>query len=236
MNGDDANADPTLGHARDGYAQVQEVIRFVDTKAGVLLGLVVLVTLVPVHAVQWIAGDAERLKACIELSRVWLFSAWGIFGLSVAGLVLGEASLWMAMECVAPRGRGPAKASVLFPVTTDAKELANIGRKLKRGMTAGDILGEYEDQLKRSGMILAIKMRRLGWAAFCFKMQMAAYVGASIWALLVYTLSEHPSKAVSPSAATSAPLVAAREPVSPPAPNPADPRDSVGTVPGKVAP
>src|SRR4051794_8119336 len=56
----DSTAEQTLQHAKDGYKNSQEVIRFVDTKTAVITGLSTLIAGSLVAILKWsIESDAE---------------------------------------------------------------------------------------------------------------------------------------------------------------------------------
>lgn len=174
MNANDRNA-LTLEHVKAGYTHTQEVIRFIDTKAGALLGLAAIITFFPLYLIQWLLDHPEGMKICLSLAENWAKASYGIWVCFVAGLACGIISVWLTVDCVIPRGRGNAKATVLFPVTFDPTEVALLGRKLRQGFTPNGILDEYETQLTRSGYILGAKIRKLNRAAFWFKTEMIAY-------------------------------------------------------------
>ena len=86
--------DTTLAHAKSGYSNAQEVIRFVDTKTGVMTGLVSITTAAPVAFFQWSAGIDEKLAANIlNVFKDHRIAAEVLFYGFLIGMALGAGSI-----------------------------------------------------------------------------------------------------------------------------------------------
>lgn len=91
------NAELTLEHARTGYANAQETVRFVDTKSGVMTGIVTITTGLPLVLMQWLLSADNSLSGpisqaiptsqrCIVLAGVAI--AFGLLGIFFGSLSL----------------------------------------------------------------------------------------------------------------------------------------------------
>ena len=180
----------TLEHAKTAYTNVQENIRFVDTKAGALTGLATLITGLPVLVLQWITTEQStentqwhiaNLADChpIVLPLVSLIFAGGI--------ACGVLSLWLALDCTTARPPSKkGKTTVLFPLAADMSNRFRIIRRLKNGMSDPEIAKEYQTQLLRVGFILAKKSCKLRRAVKWFQVQMALYGAGAIGLTWIY--------------------------------------------------
>lgn len=189
---DDTLMDQTREHAAAGYTNVQETIRFVDTKAGVLTGLAAVITGFPVFAMQWLADrepeSAPTLSDLIERYPA-IMTTW--ICLLVAGMACGCISLWLALDATTARppsakvlAKGQRcrratsrkrRTTVLFPVGSRYGDAKYVLQNLREGMTACAINKEYARQLLRVGSILERKMRKLRRAVAWFQIQLLVY-------------------------------------------------------------
>lgn len=91
------NVELTLEHARNGYANAQETVRFVDTKSGVMTGIVTITTGLPLVLVQWLLSPDNTISGPISqgipASQIcaWLAGAAIVCGLG--GIFFGSLSL-----------------------------------------------------------------------------------------------------------------------------------------------
>lgn len=169
----------TLEHAKAAYANAQETIRFMDTKAGALTGLSTIVTGLPILVLQWITeqqsvdGSRWQISSLVECHPIILPVLSVVLG---AGAFSGVVSLWFALDCIS--ARLPSKRrrpTVLFPMVGDLGSRSAIVRKLRNGLTHASILDEYKTQILRVGFILSQKALALSRAMRWFKLQMAFY-------------------------------------------------------------
>ena len=175
----------TIEHAKAGYANAQDVIRFLDTKTGAVMGLVTLSIGLPMLFGQWLAGLGEgsqfSLRALMAGSRLLCEISAGIAGL---GFTAGAVALLYCLHGLnarTPFGRG--KVPILFPMFDPTGKTNAAHRsfaRLRRKITNEEIIAEYEMQLRRTGSILHEKMRCLRFAVRCVEFQIVAYFFALI--------------------------------------------------------
>ena len=96
-SGGPRNFDLTHEHARIGYQNAQEAIRFVDAKTSIMTGLVIVTTGVPFLVLQWLLNKDNSASAALF---TWLRQAKllvpveeGILLFMIAGVTLGCLSL-----------------------------------------------------------------------------------------------------------------------------------------------
>lgn len=88
----------TLNHAKAGYANSQETIRFVDSKTGILTGIVLVTTGIPFALLQIIpfkdeTGSMSFATWIKARESVELISVYALFGLAVLAIFFGVMSL-----------------------------------------------------------------------------------------------------------------------------------------------
>ncbi len=179
----------TVEHARAGYANAQDVIKFIDTKSGVVTGLITVMLGLPFVVIQWLAEQGDdamlSLRRISEQSPVWSCASLVVL---VLGLFSGLIALWSALHGLLPRSpAGRAAVTVLFPMFDPQKGKARARRslaRLPRGLSHKQILREYQHQLFRVGQILHEKTALLHKTGNFFKLQIALYV-VSLFLLLM---------------------------------------------------
>lgn len=180
----------TLDHVKVAYANAQETIRFIDTKAGALTGLLTLAVGLPIWVVQWLseqqAEDAALhvgLDKCEPYILIIGFLAWS------CGIMAGVISLWLVLDCISARLPSRRRKSVvLFPMVSGHHSAYAIARRLTAGMSTQNIIGEYRTQCLRVGAILAKKVIKFNRAMLWFKAQIAAY-GVGVLAIILLYLN-----------------------------------------------
>lgn len=180
-------------HAAVGYANAQETIRFLDTKAGALIGLVTLVTGLPLVIIQWILDKDDTSPVCLSSlqgNHPILTNTLAV--ILFAGLAAGVVSLWNALEVTVARPAShkrksreitcskhhshKRRANVLFPVGDHYNDRAYILRKSYNGLTTSEVNQEFGSQLIRVGNITGKKIRYLRNAVCAFKFQLVLNV------------------------------------------------------------
>lgn len=180
----------TLEHAKAAYANAQETIRFIDTKAGALTGLLTLAVGLPIWVVQWLSEQqAEESALHIGLEKCEPYILLAGFFAWACGIMAGVISLWLVLDCISARlPSGRRKSVVLFPMVLGHHSAYAIARRLTVGMTTRDTVGEYRTQCLRVGAILAKKVIKFNRAMRWFKAQIAAY-GVGILAIILLYLT-----------------------------------------------
>ncbi len=183
-------------HAKDGYANAQETIRFVDTKAGALIGLVTILTGFPVLVAQWVLDkEASHPFSFQNLYTTHPKTSACLFFCLFGSLICGLISLYCALDAITARPTShkvkkcrKIRATVLFPINGGTKDTAYLVRAAREGMTNRDVALEYGAQLVRVGSILNKKIKYLRCSVSCFKAQLGFIIlcaGAAI-ILFVY--------------------------------------------------
>lgn len=179
----------SLDHAKAGYANSQEVIRFLDTKAGALIALATGAIAFGVLTVKWFL----ELGATSSLSVAWFvqnsphlfcFAACAV----CLGVLVGAIAIWCCLHSLNARppkfdrahGKRPP---ILFPLFNpkDRTQLRSAHRsfaRLRRPLHGREIAAEYELQLRRIGTILHEKVCCLRSAVRFIEGQLILYVVA----------------------------------------------------------
>ena len=174
----DAKLERTLEHARKGHGNAQDVIKLVDAKNSVFIGLSTLAAGFVFALLKWsleLPADRGNLGTFLSAypgSRLWLLLPVGVT--LIAALLCIGFCVWSTIARARPENLHH-KVTVLFPAypkpsTEIAHEYFQIS--LRDGMTEAEVLAEYEDQLRVLGMILGQKLRFHRWAALTFLVQL----------------------------------------------------------------
>lgn len=189
-----------LEHAKEGYKNAQEIIRFVDTKVGVFTGFAVL----GIGFVLQILKEFFSLPDSIRIQilsifpehQIWLYM---ILLILAGSLFCGIYSLWHGIAALVARPPRPnSKPTILFPFYSesesdweDAKQCVS---KIKSGLTEEQIAREYEIQILNVGSILCKKVDFSRKAATWFKWQVVTIsiaAGLFIFLLLCFGNFHH---------------------------------------------
>jgi len=175
------NPEGTLAHAQASYANCQDIIKFIDTKTGVIIGLVTLLLGLPLLVVKWLleqeSGALISITAITEQSplRSIVSLVILIFGIGAELLALINGA-WVLLARPSDTRAGTV---ILFPMFDPVKaklEATESLMRLHRGLATTDILLEYEVQLYRLGQILHEKVRHLRRSIWCFAFGITLYV------------------------------------------------------------
>lgn len=170
--------------AKAGFENAQEQIRFIDTKVGIAVGLLLVLLPGQLGIVGWFlseGGDDTKhgfarhfIDTC---PRCWLSTALVGVGL-LGGMLLACLALYHGISCLVPRGpKGYGKSgpfqnefqpNVLFPIYTPDQcgAACEHFKKLSDGVDDDFVLAEYQHQLEQLGRILHKKFDAM---KTCFK-------------------------------------------------------------------
>jgi len=146
-------------HAKISLSNVQETIRFIDTKVAGAMGFVAVVLGFA------ISRETLARQLCAKKDiPLWAASVeWVLLGISLVLLIL---AIKEAKDTLSPRVQPIEKSKdtiwTLFPLTTsiDENELnGTLHSRMTKGMDEDDILTEYADQLTINGYVQTEKMR-----------------------------------------------------------------------------
>jgi hypothetical protein len=192
-----------LEHVRLAYANTQEIIKFVDAKIGVLIGLITLTTAVPLLIFQWVAGRDSALIFSVQDFTRQSCLACELFIISgLVGTALGGLGVFFAMQGLIARQPPQHSRSVLdqtkdfwraftrkpkisFPRTTflfplhDPKDRTAANTffpSLLDGLDLQQILDEYAFQVEQIGAILYLKVHYQRCAVRLLQIQLIAYI------------------------------------------------------------
>ena len=190
---DDIAFDRTLAHAQAGYANLQDIIKFVDAKTGVITGFVTLTLGAAVAALQWIFDRQPGDTFCYaEITARTPLLALTAVALAAAGIAFGVLALLNALNGLQARVKfDNSRLTLLFPVFPAAR--IRVARRcvarLKGGLSSKEILEDYEAQLLQAGRILYDKAHYLGRATLFFKWQLLLNCMAAATIVLVSAAS-----------------------------------------------
>lgn len=172
-----------LDHLRTSHANAQDVIKFIDTKTGVVTGLVSLALAFPFLLGQYFVGesfDSSRWQLLYESHPTLSISVFTAFSWS---LTCGVVSIYCSLVSLMARPPSlwdkpieieKARFCILFPFHAAAH--ANHARayysKITGGLTNKELLGEYEYQLEQLGSIVERKIYWHRRAATLFVLQL----------------------------------------------------------------
>lgn len=156
-------------HLAAGYSNSQSVVRFLDTKATAVVGIVPIILGALAGITSWILGDADWLNYMWDAE--WSNCYWVVHVLLVVGtlllcIVTAVGAVWKAMHALSPRDNGKARPSILFPYIPYRKHSDGVGGThpfLQRvdlfvsEVSQKDELDDYRSQLIRMGEIVAEK-------------------------------------------------------------------------------
>jgi hypothetical protein len=206
----------TCAHFKDGYKNAQDAIRFVDTKTGVITGLIMLTTAAPFGVLKWSASLDEKYHASLVYFEQNHNSVYElILGGCILGITVGICGVMFGVEGLAPRS--PKKyyqgiigtfvrwmdiirrrhkkkndrppVSVLFPFYKEKDEIAAAKHfhRAAKGLSEDDIIQEYAQQVGQVGRILCLKIESNRHSVLCFKLQLWIYLITSVLAYLAVT-------------------------------------------------
>jgi hypothetical protein len=164
----------SLEAAKTGYGNAQEVIRFVDTKVGAALALLVLLIPAPLVFVGWQLGleksNSQLIWSGFDRSflQLW-FLASGFISLFSGGFA-SVVSVIHGINCVSPRAprkhgenrlfHNEWKPNVIFPIFApkDTEAAKKHFSSLAEGWDRRKMVADYSDQLLEVGRILDEKL------------------------------------------------------------------------------
>lgn len=175
-----------LDHAREGYRNAQDIIKFIDTKSGVLTGLSGVTAGGVIESLKW-------FFALTQQSRFEILHSDHAHLVVVA--LLMEVSLTCCAGCffcvvtsvVARPPRQFQRYTILFPFLPlkNRRGAALYYRRIAKGMSREEIAREYQCQITAVGEILARKVLWHRRAVKCFVAQVLAILaGAGMLAWL----------------------------------------------------
>jgi len=214
-------AEQSLEHARNGYQNAQDVIKFMDTKFGAIIGLSVILCGFILQSLASFLQLPESTQAGVRMLMEKHAAETRFLSLCVAlSLLCGIGCIVSAVSGVmarAPRGtsrwlkilasigiishlpkRKKYKHTVLFPFWTDSNKAVRSFCRISRGLSHKEISEEYVSQLWNVGAILKKKIAWVRWATRAFIAQTIFLVAAAFCLGSVMYASYGQQKAVSP--------------------------------------
>ena len=166
-----------LSHAKDGYKNAQEVIKFIDAKSVFFAGSAVVLLGFTLQLLKQYFELPAELKAQLQYAAD--YHPYGFLVINVIAafsMFFGVLSLWSSIFSLV--GRPPIKDSehvqtILFPFFTGKSNETVVCQKIVAGMTEEEVGQEYACQIRNVGLILQQKLRRNRVAAWMFLVQIA---------------------------------------------------------------
>lgn len=194
---DRSSNEPLAGgikHAEASYKNAQDVIKFIDTKAGVIAGFAFIGIGVILQGIKTLLNLNEEMQTqIVEMSKLHPAYVIILCGASLLSIILGLLCIWYVVRCVTARPPSIAsklKHTILFPIFNENKDYGfarSYFEKIEAGLTPREIAEEYSAQLLNVGAILYKKIMLQRRAAMVFLAQLVglAITGA---ALLLFSL------------------------------------------------
>jgi len=168
-----------IKHAESGYKNAQDVIRFIDSKAGVIAGFTSVGLGVMMQGIkEFLCLNKDIQDSIVAILKLHPVCAVVLFTFCVLSIGLGIVCLICVVQCVtarAARMNSKLKHTMLFPFYDATKDLDSARlhfEKLERGLTHKEIADEYGVQLLNVGAILHQKMKFQRWATNAFLAQL----------------------------------------------------------------
>lgn len=204
-----------LEHAKAGYTVAQETIKFIDTKTGIMTGVLVITTGLPFLLMNFVASDegkdtkelllAHPIFTCLIAFALLLGLAFGTMSLmsGTNGLMartpvrgdvqerglFSEAFLFLLCKLrLKQRTSPPFTITSLFPLYPPDRTTEALQRFSCIGggsYSSYDVLREYEVQIGTIGSILNRKVERNRDAVRWFELQLLSYALAMSVAIIL---------------------------------------------------
>lgn len=186
-----------IDHLKTAYASSQEVIKFIDTKSNILIGLSTVAGGFATTLLKWALELDPKMSASWEsvygLNQEWAVNSLVLLALSLCSfLILVLCCLFSVLSRKAPQG----KLTLLFPVArkesltwkqrwarfTSNKKAPRVSHKdlIRNSVFSLDpdrILEEYAEQLTAVGKIIEHKLNHNRWASVAAVAQLAFLAG-----------------------------------------------------------
>ncbi|MCB1225715.1 MAG: hypothetical protein KDK99_07905 [Verrucomicrobiales bacterium] len=175
--------DKLMEHLRASHTNVQDVIKFVDTKTGALTGLVTLLSTLPFFIIRYFTGEEFDITKwenpfpnypyfpMAGLSLLTLSFTGGLVSIccSLMSLTARPPSRW-----IKPKTSHSDQFCILFPFYTpkQAEHAHEYFSKIVTGFTQNELLAEYVYQVEQLGSIVERKVRWHRRAAIGFYVQL----------------------------------------------------------------
>lgn len=187
--GESLESDEVVEHLMRGYDNTQQVVQFMDAKAGVVIAMAIGVLALLSGIVSWLydRSGEEQLLECIVRHPIGL---WSTLILGFCSALAGVVSLKFAFKTVRPNGLPKEEHfGILFPVVEKPWEnefaVGYLDEFIRSG-TRGALLQDIKRQMLAMGGIVHTKIGRLksaiGWLLWqtCFLVGFMAMVVAMI--------------------------------------------------------
>ena len=170
-------------HLSTGYENSQSLVRFLDTKAIAVLGVVPIVLGVLGALFKWQHEMVSLDQLCnvVGLTMTVMILIVMLL-LALFLLFLSCRTVHCVFSAVNPRGQGKAKPAVLFPA--QGKEFLARLKLFTELPIQNDAIEDYERQLSRMGEIVAVKFQKVGEAIRCL-MHLFIWAGIAVAVMLM---------------------------------------------------
>lgn len=172
-----------MEHLRASHTNVQDVIKFVDTKTGALTGLVTLSLTFPFLLFRYFTGDNFDPAKCTNPFPAYPDLPPLVLGLFCLSLLGGIGSIYCSLKSlvarppsrwIKPKNSQKDQFCLLFPFYTpkQANAAHQYFSKITTGLSQKELLVEYQHQVEQLGSIVERKIRWHRRAALMFQVQL----------------------------------------------------------------
>jgi hypothetical protein len=188
----------TLRHVETGYRNAQDIIKFLDAKAGAVAGFALVgIGLVLQVVKEFFEAKPEEKEPILAMFAQYSFPFLAVAISAIVSLVAGVISIWCVVRCITarpPKDIGLSlKHTFLFPFCEDEKTAKEYYKRIHDGLTAKEIAAEYEEQILQVGLIKCKKIKWIRRAANYFLVQLTFLVaGTSVFIVQVLTFPRCP--------------------------------------------
>jgi hypothetical protein len=182
----------TLNHAKTGYQNAQDVIKFVDTKTAFITGLSTVLGGFLLIVLKWsVELDGASQPNLWQVTSAHRCIAAGFYFLVATSLGSAVVCLCSAVWSVIARARPrhlENAFTILFPSYTrrDSANACRVFEQKLRGMSSVEIIKEYEDQLRIVGMILGRKLKHIRISCVALVVQIVSLTFALLLLAIIY--------------------------------------------------
>lgn len=160
--GSTASLESTLKHVEIGYKNAQDIIKFLDTKSGVIAGFAFAGIGFILQSLKEIIALKDPVKsALLSMFGQYSYPTCLLFSATIVSLFAGVASIWCVVRCVT--ARPPEKVSklqhtFLFPFCDKISAAQEYYKRIHTGIDLAGVADEYEHQILNVGSITCKKI------------------------------------------------------------------------------
>ena len=188
---DDAVFKRTLEHAKLAFSHTQDVIKFVDSKCNVLTVLTTAISGFALTLAKWNFELPKTSAASYSLIfQNFPWAKWVMLPLFLVSLIASVVCITACLWSLIARSAAKSTFSVLFPHPRNLSpnEHANLVAERMGGISEGQILHEFNEQLRTLGIIVKEKINQSRMAGKAATVQIIALTLAVVIYVVLFAI------------------------------------------------